>query len=454
MGFQQNFTWGAATASYQIEGAFREDGKGLSIWDEYCRVPGATFEGHSGEVSCDHYHRFREDVALMKRFGIKAYRFSISWPRILPQGTGEVNEAGLRFYEELVDELLKNDIVPYATLFHWDYPAALQKRGGWLNPESPVWFEKYAGIVAKRFAGKISHYFTLNEPQCFIGKGFGGGEGRHAPGLKLSAQDLLLSLHHALLAHGRAVAALRRFGGDNLKIGLAQCGRVLIPHTGSAADIEAARRATFSVPDDVVDALFSVALWSDPIFKGEYPQEYFEKFQGLLPEIGKEDMTIISRPVDFYAQNIYKSEQVKAEGDGWKEVPYPAGTAKSAIGWQVTPECTYWAAKFLSENYRKPIIISENGMSAHDAVSLDGRVHDPNRTDYMHRYLLSLRKAADEGVDVAAYFAWSLLDNFEWACGYNDRFGLIYVNYQTQERIPKDSAYWYKEVVESNGENL
>ena len=452
MGFQQDFTWGAATAAYQVEGAFQEDGKGPSIWDEFCRVPGATFEGHSGDVACDHYHRFREDVALMKRFGIKAYRFSISWPRILPQGTGEVNEAGLRFYEELVDELLKNGIVPYATLFHWDYPAALLKRGGWLNPESPVWFEKYAEIVAKRFAGKISHYFTVNEPQCFIGHGFSNG--KHAPGLKFSAPDLLLSLHHALLAHGRAVAALRTFGGENLKIGLAQCGKILIPHTDSAADIEAARRATFAVPDSVEDAIFSVALWSDPIFKGSYPQEYFEKFKGLLPEIGKEDMAIISRPLDFYAHNIYTSGEVKAEGDGWREVPHAVGTAKSAIGWPVTPTCTYWCAKFLFENYHKPIIISENGMSAHDVVSLDGKVHDPNRTDYMHRYLLSLRKAADEGVDISGYFAWSLLDNFEWACGYNDRFGLIYVNYQTQERIPKDTAYWYKEVIESNGGSL
>lgn len=451
MGFSKDFVWGAATASYQIEGASREDGKGDSVWDEFCRVPGAVFEGQTGDTACDHYRRFREDIALMKQLGIRAYRFSFSWPRILPQGTGEVNEAGMRFYEALVDELLRNQITPYATLFHWDYPAALQKQGGWLNPQSPLWFERYAQIIAERFQGKIHHYFTINEPQCFIGLGY--CQGIHAPGLKLSAADNFLAVHNVLLAHGMAVQALRKYGGD-VRVGLAQNGRIFIPQSDSPQDAEAARRATFAVPDDFFDALFSVSLWSDPILKGGYSKECRKKFSDILPEIVREDMNTISQPIDFYAQNIYHSTRVRALKDGWEPVPFPAGMAKTAMGWPVTPECTYWCAKFLYENYRRQIIISENGMSAHDTVSLDGKVHDPNRIDYLHRYLLSLKRAADEGIDIAGYFTWSLLDNFEWNSGYNERFGIIYVDYRTQRRIPKDSAYWYQSVMEENGENL
>lgn len=451
MSFSKDFVWGAATASYQIEGAPREDGKGNSVWDEFCRVPGAVFEGQTGDTACDHYRCFREDIASMKRLGIRAYRFSFSWPRILPQGTGEVNEAGMRFYEALVDELLRNQITPYATLFHWDYPAALQKRGGWLNPQSPLWFERYAQIIAERFQGKIHHYFTINEPQCFIGLGY--GQGTHAPGLKLSAADNFLAVHNVLLAHGRAVRALRKYGGD-VRVGLAQNGRIFVPQSDSPQDAEAARRATFAMPDDFFDALFSVSLWSDPILKGKYSEKCREKFAGILPEIGGGDMDTISQPIDFYAQNIYHSTRVRASKEGWNPVLFPAGMTKTAMGWPVTPECMYWCAKFLYENYHRQIIISENGMSAHDTVSLDGKVHDPNRIDYLHRYLLSLKRAANEGIDIAGYFTWSLLDNFEWNSGYNERFGIIYVDYLTQRRIPKDSAYWYQSVMEQNGENL
>nr|WP_319488736.1 GH1 family beta-glucosidase [uncultured Caproiciproducens sp.] len=452
MGFQKDFIWGAATASFQVEGASHADGKDDSVWDEFCRVPGATFEGQTGDIACDHYHRFKEDVALMKQFGIRAYRFSFSWPRILPQGTGEVNEAGIRFYEALVEELLRNQITPFATLFHWDYPAALQKQGGWLNPQSPVWFEDYAELIAKRFAGKIKYYFTINEPQCFIGLGCKSGV--HAPGLKLSDKDVFSAAHNVLLAHGRAVKALRKYGGSGLHIGLAQCGRIKIPQTASEADIDAARHATFEVPANCYDAIFSVAFWSDPVFNGAYSKTYREKFADVMPQIGTDDMEIISQPLDFFAQNIYNSSPVQADGSGWTEVDLPVGTAKTAIGWPVTPECMYWGAKFLYENYKKPIMITENGMSAHDTVSLDGGVHDPNRIDFLHRYLLALKKAADEGIDIAGYFEWSLMDNFEWTAGYNDRFGIIYVDYQTQQRIPKDSAYWYQQILEQNGDNL
>ena len=452
MGFSKDFIWGVATSSYQIEGAAREDGKADSVWDEFCRVPGATFQGHSGDVACDNYHRFREDIALMKQLGIKAYRFSFSWPRILPQGIGAVNEAGLRFYEELVDELLKNQITPYATLFHWDYPVALQSQGGWLNPDSPIWFENYAELIAKRFAGKIKYYFTLNEPQCFIGLGYRTGE--HAPGLKLSDSSNLLAVHNVLLAHGRAVKALRNYGGEDVKIGLAQCGRIFSPNTNSPKDVEAARRATLELPQEAVGALFSVALWSDPILKGDYPEAYYRNFANVIPAVTKDDLAIISQPIDFYGQNIYHSTPVQADGDRWKTVFPAPGSAKTAIGWPIEPSCVYWAIKYLNEEYAIPVLISENGMSAHDVVSLDGQVHDPNRIDYLHRHLLSLRNAANEGLDVMGYFEWSLLDNFEWSNGYNERFGIVYVDYATQARIPKDSAYWYQQVIGKNGENL
>ncbi|HEX2985443.1 MAG TPA: GH1 family beta-glucosidase [Caproiciproducens sp.] len=452
MSFSKDFIWGTATASYQIEGAPHEDGKSDSIWDEFCRIPGATFHGQTGDTACDHYHRFREDIALMKQLGIRSYRFSFSWPRILPHGIGKINEAGIRFYEELVDELIKNQITPYATLFHWDYPAVLQKQGGWLNPQSPVWFEYYAKQVAARFAGKIKHYFTLNEPQCIVGLGYSRGE--HAPGLRLSAKDCFTAAHHILLAHGRAVRALRESGGDGLEIGIAQNGRIAIPRTESPDDIEAARRATFEIPDRCEDALFSVSFWSDPVFKGEYPKEFLEKYRNVLPDIRPGDMAVIHQPIEFYAQNIYNSNPVEAYGGGWRFSELPLGNPKTAIGWPITPSCTYWSSRYLYERYQSPVLISENGMSAHDAVSLDGRVHDPNRIDYLHRHLLSLRHAVEKGVPVKGYFAWSLLDNFEWASAYNDRFGLVFVDYRTQERIPKDSAYWYQSVIAANGKNL
>ena len=452
MSFRSDFIWGVATASYQVEGAPSEDGKGPSVWDEFCRVPGSVYQNETGDAACDHYHRWREDVALMKRIGLKAYRFSVSWPRILPEGTGRINEAGLRFYENLIDELVDSGITPFVTLFHWDYPAALQKQGGWLNPASPRWFRDYARLVAERFAGKVKYYFTLNEPQCFLGMGH--GLGLHAPGLRLSPPDLMLAVHHVLLAHGLAVGALREYGGDGLKIGLAQCGAVRFPASDSAQDEAAARRAMFDIPDSPADVLGGVPLWSDPIFRGEYPELLFRKYGAWMPEIGPDDRKIISSPIDFFGQNIYTGTPVAADGDGYRAVPYPTGTPKSAMGWPCVPQCMYWGPKFLYEAYGKPVVIAENGISALDDVSLDGGVHDAERINYTRRHLLALRRAAEEGADVAGYFHWSLMDNFEWQHGYNERFGLVYVDYRTQRRIPKDSAAWYGEVIRLNGENL
>ena len=453
MSFKKDFIWGAATASYQIEGAAFEGGKGLSIWDRFSHEPGRVLEGHTGDVACDHVHRVREDVALMKAMGVKNYRFSLSWPRLIPDGVGEVNEEGAAFYDTLIDELLAAGIRPFVTLFHWDDPAALQARGAWENPDSPAWFEAYVTVCARRFGDRVKDFITFNEPQCFIGLGYGKGE--HAPGYRLPLSATVPMSHHVLKAHGLAVRALRTLV-PGVRVGYAPCGNPCIPATESQADIEAARRAYFAVNDDPTFWAFNVSWWSDPALLGRYPEQGLRLLGRYLPEGWERDMALIHQPLDYYCQNIYNGVVIRAADNdrGFEEGPQPVGHPKTAIQWPITPEALYWGPRFLYERYRTPFVITENGMSSHDVVSLDGQVHDPQRQDYMHRYLLALRRAAEDGVDVAGYFAWSLMDNFEWAYGYTERFGLTYVDYATQERIVKDSFRWYKTVMEANGETL
>lgn len=449
MGFPKDFVWGVATASYQIEGAAYEDGKGPSVWDMFCREKGRIFEGQTGDVACDHYHRMREDVALMRELGVKNYRFSISWPRIFPQGTGEVNEKGLKFYEDLVDELLANGITPYCTLFHWDYPYALHERGGWLNRESVGWYCGYVETVARRLGGKLKNFLTFNEPACFIGLGY--GTGNHAPGIIFPRRDLIKMCHHVLLAHAEAVRILRR-EVPGCRVGYAPCADTYYPVTDSPEDVEAARKATFGYCENFT---FSTSWWSDAILLGEYPREFVEAFGDEMPQGWREDLKTMREPLDYYCHNIYRSVPVKSDGKGgWQEVLLKPGHGRTAIGWTITPEALYWPPKFFQERYGTPLMITENGLSLCDVVSLDGKVHDPNRIDYLTRYLRELRRAVDDGVDLRGYFQWSFMDNMEWARGYDERFGLVYVDFETQQRIPKDSAYWYKEVMEKNGENL
>ena len=447
MSFKQNFIWGVASSSYQIEGAAFEDGKGRSIWDVYSHTPGKTFEGHTGDVACDHYHRYKEDIALMADLGVKAYRFSISWPRVIPNGTGEINEKGLLFYEALVDELLKHGITPYATLYHWDQPYELYKKGGWLNPESPGWFAEYAGVVAGRLGDRVKHFITFNEPQVFLGHAF--VEGTQAPGYQLPRSETLLMGHHVLLAHGLASQTLRSIVPE-VQIGCAFTSDAAIPVSEKDEDIEAARRVYFEMPESGNWA-WNVSWWSDPIVFGRYPQDGLRLFAKDLPEITEEDMRIIHQPPDFYGQNIYRGVHVAAKGDGYEKILDPPGVPKTAIGWPVHFDCLYWGAKFLYERYQIPIFITENGISGTDWPSLDGKVHDAPRIDYLHRHLLWLERAAREGIDVGGYFTWGLLDNFEWTLGYSDRFGIVYVDYATQERLPKDSYYWYQKVIKNNG---
>ena len=452
MSFTADFVWGAATSAYQIEGAWNEDGRGPSIWDICCHEGGHVYESHTGDVACDHYHRFREDVALMREIGLKAYRFSLSCSRLLPEGTGKVNEAGVRFYSGLIDALLEHGIEPYITLFLWDLPYALYQRGGWMNPESVEWFGAYARLVAERFSDRVSRFFTLNEPQCFVGLGFLNGV--HAPWLRCPLRDTFAMAHNVLTAQGQAVRMLRQYGKQPLEIGYAPTCSAAYPQRETPEDIEAARQVMFALPEDLRDWTWNVSWWSDPVLLGRCPEEGLERFAPYLPKITEADMKLIAEPIDVYAQNIYNGKCVRMGEDGRPEVvPRRPGFPRTANGWPITPEALYWGPKFLYERYGKPFYVTENGLSCHDVVSLDGKVHDPSRIDFLTRYLSQLKRAAGE-IDLRGYFQWSLMDNFEWEKGYSERFGLIFVDYRTQKRTLKDSAYWYRRIIQTGGSAL
>ena len=448
MSFRKDFIWGVATAAYQIEGAFDEDGRGRSIWDEFTHTEGKIYDNSTGDIACDHYHRYKEDVRLMAELGIKAYRFSISWSRIFLDGTGAVNRRGIDFYNDLINELLRYGIEPYVTLYHWDLPYTLHLKGGWLSDDISDCFELYTTIVAESFGDRVKNFITFNEAPVFTGCGY--SQGCHAPGYSLSDKELLRICHNVHKAHGKAVRALRKNVRD-VKIGFTMATTTSVPM--SDKDIETARNSYFSCGKG--HFLFSECFWMDPIVFGKYPDELMKAYGDILPEISDEDMKLISAPIDFIGLNIYSGNLIKTGEKGLAErVHCPAGHPRTAIGWNVIPSSIYWRTKFYYDRYRLPIYITENGMSAHDCISLDGKVHDPNRIDFLNRYLLELRRAAEEGTDIRGYFQWSLIDNFEWAKGYSERFGLIYADYPTQKRIVKDSGYWYKTVIENNGENL
>ncbi|MCH5348758.1 MAG: beta-glucosidase [Oscillospiraceae bacterium] len=448
MSFKKDFVWGAATASYQIEGAADEDGRGPSIWDEFSHTEGKVFQGHTGDFACDHYHRFKEDVKTMSELGLKAYRFSISWSRIIPDGSGEVNQKGIDFYNALIDELVKYGIEPYVTLYHWDLPYALHLKGGWLNDDISDLFEKYTRIVAENFGDRVKNFITFNEPQVFVGCGY--MQGSHAPGYKLDTRELLHIGHNVLKSHGKAVRVLRE-AIPGVKIGFTCATSPACPQ--SEKDVEAARESYFYCGK--AHFVFSDPFWLDTIVFGKYPQRLLDECKDIMPEVTDEDMKLIGAPIDFIGLNIYFGRNVRLNEKGELEnLQLPVGFPRTAIKWGILPPTLYWGPRFHFDRYKLPIYITENGMSAHDVISLDGKVHDPNRIDFLNRYLLELRRAATDGVDVGGYFQWSLMDNFEWSEGYNERFGIIYVDYATGERTIKDSAYWYKDVIESNGENL
>lgn len=436
--FPENMKWGTATASYQIEGATNEDGRGLSIWDTFSKTPGKVLNGDNGDVACDSYHRYEEDVQIMKELGIDVYRFSVAWPRIFPHGTGEINQAGLDYYHRLVDALLEAGIEPMCTLYHWDLPQALEDKGGWNNRDTIDAFVKYAEVMFKEFSGKINYWITLNEPWCisFLSNYIG----LHAPGNK----DLQLATqisHHLLVAHGKTVKKFREIGIEG-NIGFAPNTTWLHPYSNKQEDIDACRR----------EVAWYIEWFMDPVFKGEYPDfmvEWFEK-KGVNLVIEEGDLDTINQPIDFLGINYYTGHVARyKENEGlldWEMVEM--GYERTDIGWPVYPEGFYNVLTHITERYGNvPIYITENGSCYNQEPSADGRVYDTGRIKYLQQHLTALDRAIKSGVNVQGYLTWSLMDNFEWAEGYSKRFGIVHVNYRTLERTKKDSYYWFKQTI-------
>ncbi|MDR2674742.1 MAG: beta-glucosidase [Opitutaceae bacterium] len=446
LSFPPGFVFGAAAAAYQIEGAWDADGKGPSIWDVFTHEPGRVFENHNGDTACDHYHRHSEDIALMRELGVRAYRLSLAWTRIQPDGTGAPNAGGLAFYDRLIDGLLAAGITPWVTLYHWDLPQALQRRGGFLNPDFVEWFGDYAAIAARRLGDRVKHWMTINEPPCIIG--LGHQDGAMAPGLKLPFADCLLGAHHLLKAHGRGVQALRAGCRGPVRVSIAQTSREPIPADNAPRTIEAARAAYFACTGK---NFWNLSWWADPVVLGRYPEDGLRAFAAELPRITDADMKLISQPLDFLAYNCYSGFPFEVTAAGAPR-PAPAGwgigNPRGTLPWlAVAPRAPYWAARWQTERYKLPLVFSENGFCSTDFVHLDGKVHDPQRIDFMARYLGEISRAVAEGIPVEGYFYWSILDNFEWAEGYKDRFGLVHVDYATQKRTPKDSFHWYRDLI-------
>jgi len=450
MGFSKDFLWGAASAAFQIEGAYNEDGKGLSIWDVFGHEKGRILHNENGDIACDHYHKFREDVALMKKIGLKSYRFSISWPRILPDGTGKVNPKGIEFYSNLIDELLDAGIEPLVTIYHWDMPYSVYKKGGWKNDEISDWFAQYVKVLVENFSNRVKYWMTFNEPQVFIG--LGHLMGIHAPFEKNSVKDIVHMSKNVLLSHGKAVATIRKFSKQNAKIGFAPTGDVYLPKNTTKEEIENARCKSFRL--DPHEFVMGNSWWADPIFLGKYPEGASELLGSDMYTLSEEEWKLVSQPLDFYGFNAYQATcKLPADPGTYGDYGYQ-GCPRTQVNWFITPEVLYWSPKFLYERYGKPIMVTENGFASSDWVSLDGCVHDNNRIDFLHRYLRCLKKAAEEGIPIIGYQVWSLMDNLEWTSGYDPRFGIIYIDYRTMQRTIKDSGYWYRDVIFTNGENL
>lgn len=441
--FPNNFLWGSATASYQIEGAVKEDGRGQTIWDTFAHTPGKIADNSTGDVADDHYHRYKEDVQLMKNLGAKSYRFSIAWSRIFPNGTGQPNPKGLDFYKRLVDELLNNGIQPFATLYHWDLPQTLQdKFGGWQSRETAKAFGEYAGYVGENLSDRVKHFFTINEFGTFVELGY--NIGTHAPGLKLSPAQMYQVRFNAVLGHGLAVQAMRARAKAGTKVGLAENLSSAAPIIETEEHIKAAQEATRQLN----------ARFMTVILEGKYTDEYLAKAGADAPKFTAEDLKIISSPLDFVGINIYFMEYARADGSkqGYQILPRPETFPRMLSKWHYfVPEALYWGARYVGKMWgAKEIYITENGCSAIDKVTEDGKVYDTDRVMFLRNYLTQLQRATSEGIPVKGYFLWTLMDNFEWAEGYTNRFGLHYVDFNTQKRTPKLSADYYKQIIANN----
>jgi beta-glucosidase len=436
----RDFVWGAATASYQIEGAAQEDGRGESVWDRFCATPGKVRNGDDGSVACDFYHRYREDIALMRELGLDAFRFSVAWPRILPEGRGRVNEAGLDFYDRLVDELLGSGITPFVTLFHWDTPQPIEDAGGWPSRGTVDAFCEYVEVVAARLGDRVRHWITHNEP--WVVSWVGHAWGHHAPG-GTSDPDALATAHHLLLSHGRAVDILRRHSPGS-EVGITLNLDHPYPATDDEADAAAARW---------VDGLHN-RWFLDPIFHARYPADLAEEWESMMPKVHDGDLETIAAPIDFLGVNNYTSPLVAADDNGGRsQIVRRQGVELTDMGWEVVPDGLHDLLVRVHRDYGPgAIYITENGSAFPDVRGHDGCVADPEREGYLESYIDAAARAAGEGVPLRGYFAWSLLDNFEWAWGYWKRFGLIYVDYPTLERVPKGSFYWYRDLIASHRE--
>jgi beta-glucosidase len=454
--FPKGFHWGVATSSYQIEGAWNEDGKGPSIWDTFAHTPGKIKNGDTGDVANDHYHRYKEDVALMKDISATAYRFSIAWPRIFPHGTGAPNPKGVDFYKRLADELRGKGLEPFATLYHWDLPQTLQdKYGGWRSKDTSKAFADYAGYIAEQLGERVKHYFTINEFASFVEGGYqglevedAGGKALHlagAPGLRLSDAELKQVRHHAVLGHGLAVQAIRARGPAGTRVGFAENARMAVPVIDSPEHVKAAETATRDL-----NAGFTTVM-----LEGRYSDAYLAQAGGGTPKFTDEELKTIASPLDFVGINVYRPTGYFEPSDqppGYRVISINASHPKMMSSWHVLdPEVMYWAPRHMQKIWgAKSIFITENGCAASDVLAADGRVYDSDRVMFLRAFLGQLQRATSEGVPVDGYFLWSAQDNFEWLDGYGNRFGLIYVDFMTQKRTPKLSAQWFREAARKN----
>jgi beta-glucosidase len=433
--FPPDFVWGAATSSYQIEGATSVDGRAEGIWDRFCAVPGAVRNGESGELACDFFHRYPEDVELMRELGLDAFRFSVSWPRILPEGRGRVEPRGLDFYDRLVDELLAAEIRPFVNLYHWDLPQRLEDAGGWPERATAEAFVELAEAVAARLGDRVRDWSTHNEPWCAAWLGY--GLGIHAPGRR-SRADAVAAAHHLLLSHGWAVEAIRREAHEP-RVGIILDAWPAYPASEAEADAEAAR---------AVEAL-RYRFFFDGVLRGRYPDDALALLSPIEPPVQAGDMAVLSPELDWIGINNYSRTLVRANPSGGEplEIRAPEGRL-TEMGWEVYPDALYELLRWVHREYAPPVVyVTENGAAFADVRGHDGSVHDPERVEYLSGYLDAVRRAMAEGVPVRGYFVWSLLDNFEWSFGYQPRFGLVYVDYPTLERVPKDSFDWYRDLI-------
>ncbi|MEH0194349.1 GH1 family beta-glucosidase [Caulobacter sp. CCNWLY153] len=438
-GFPSGFAWGCATAAYQVEGAVNEDGRGQSIWDVFSHTPGKTQGGATGDVACDSYHRFGDDIGLLKDLGAKAYRFSVAWPRIFPEGRGQPNPKGVAYYDRLVDGLLAKGIEPYATLFHWDLPTALPD--GWRARDTAKAFADYAGFMADKLSDRVERFMTLNEMKTFVDNGYAGGD--HAPGLKLPAADVNQVRHHALLAHGLGVQAIRASARRRVQVGLAENPAVPIPAVETPENIAAARTAMRELNAGYLTA----------VLEGRYTDKYLKSLGAEAPRIEAGDMAAIGGALDFVGTNIYTGGYVEASDGpaGFKYLLPQRSHPRMVLPWLVVmPESLYWGPRLVSELWKpKALYITENGCAGDDMM-IAGQVNDTDRLMYLRNYLSHLQRACAEGFPVKGYFLWSLMDNFEWGEGYSKRFGIHHTDYKTLKRTPKLSARWYADVIRSN----